>query len=278
MDCVRGGDLISGMQAHWQAKGKIPLNASVSISSQMAASISYLHGRYIVHRDIKGDNFLCSVPDISNLACAITLTDFGTSLQCQPGERLNEKCGTKLYWSPEFYKLNYSLKVDIWAMGIIVYGLLSACFLFRNEKDVNNKVVKVPKGTPRDFEAFVLKVLERDEEARVDHLGVMAIHGLKMAQMSEATSGVAAALRVPFSNLKPKRSGRVAPTKALKRAGKSWLSAWTAWRGVGLGEPLVMWDIFGRKISDFLTITQLTAVFAMSGGRRRRWTKLASRT
>lgn len=168
MDRLRGGDLIVGMQAHWKSKGKIPVTATVRVSRQMAQAISYLHGQNIVHRDVKGDNYLCDRADITDTNVRIVLTDFGTAVPCRPEDRLREKCGTKLYWSPEFYKLDYSLKVDIWAMGVVVYGLLNGKFPFRDEKDIQSKAVTV-KGVPADCEAFVYLVLEKKEDKRADH-------------------------------------------------------------------------------------------------------------
>jgi len=174
MDRLRGGDLIVGMQAHWKSKGKIPVMSTVHISAQMASSIHYLHQMSIIHRDVKGDNYLCDRADIVDPQCKVVLTDFGTSVPCQASERLREKCGTKLYWSPEFYKLDYSLKVDIWAMGVVVYGLLNGKFPFRDEKDISTKTVTVPKGTPQECMDFVLSILEKKEEKRADSAKVMA--------------------------------------------------------------------------------------------------------
>mmetsp|Transcript_126589 Transcript_126589/g.218421 ORF Transcript_126589/g.218421 Transcript_126589/m.218421 type:complete len:767 (-) Transcript_126589:152-2452(-) len=175
MDRMRGGDLIVGMQAHWKSKGKIPVLATVPISYQMAASIAYLHGQGIVHRDVKGDNYLSDRNDIVDPKCRVVLTDFGTAVECKPTQRLNEKCGTKLYWSPEFFKHDYSLKVDVWAIGVVVYGLLNGRFPFRDEKDIWTKSVNIPKNTPPDCENFVLSMLEKAEDKRasaqqiVDH-------------------------------------------------------------------------------------------------------------
>jgi len=174
MDRLRGGDLIVGMQAHWKSKGKIPVMSTVHISAQMASSIAYLHNRSIIHRDVKGDNYLCDRPEITDPECRFVLTDFGTAVACKATERLREKCGTKLYWSPEFYKLDYSLKVDIWAMGVVVYGLLNGKFPFRDEKDIQTKLVTVPKGTPQECHDYVLKILDKKEERRADAASVMS--------------------------------------------------------------------------------------------------------
>ena len=46
------------------------------------------------------------------------------------------KVGTKIFWSPEFFDRDYGQKVDVWAMGVIMYGLASGRFPFRDENDV----------------------------------------------------------------------------------------------------------------------------------------------
>lgn len=168
MDRLRGGDLIMGMQEHWKSKGKIPVMSTVHITAQMTSSLHYLHKQSIIHRDVKGDNFLCDRPNVVNTDTRIVLTDFGTSIPCAVDERLHEKCGTKLYWAPEFYKLDYSLKVDLWAMGIVMYGLLNGKFPFRDERDVLSKQVTVPKGTPKECVDFLMSVLCRKEADRAD--------------------------------------------------------------------------------------------------------------
>jgi serine/threonine protein kinase len=166
MQRLRGGDLIVGMQAHWKSKGKIPVMSTVLVTAQMAESIAYLHRNSVIHRDVKGDNYLCDRPDIVDPKIRIVLTDFGTAIDCKESDRLKEKCGTKLYWSPEFHKLSYGLKVDTWAMGVIIYGLINGKFPFRDEADVHKKEVTVPKGTPKECEDFVKKVLCKKEEDR----------------------------------------------------------------------------------------------------------------
>lgn len=60
-----------------------------------------------------------------NFKCQIA--DFGLSTQIEGGsEHILTICGTPLYSSPELLKkLGYSYKVDIWALGILAYELLT---------------------------------------------------------------------------------------------------------------------------------------------------------
>mmetsp|Transcript_5528 Transcript_5528/g.8996 ORF Transcript_5528/g.8996 Transcript_5528/m.8996 type:complete len:853 (+) Transcript_5528:89-2647(+) len=173
MDRLQGGDLILGMQAHWKAKGRIPFIVSGRIASQMGASLHYLHAQNMIHRDVKGDNYLTDRKDITDEQCRVVLTDFGTGLQISPGQRLKEKCGTKLYWSPEFFRLDYSLKVDVWAAGVVVYGLLCGRFPFRNEAEANKKALSFSEDTPTDCQDLARKMLDKVEDKRISAAGVM---------------------------------------------------------------------------------------------------------
>ena len=57
--------------------------------------------------------------------CKIVLTDFGTACTAAVTDRLQSGVGTKIFWSPEFFDRDYGQKVDVWAMGVIMYGLVS---------------------------------------------------------------------------------------------------------------------------------------------------------
>eukprot|EP00913_Durusdinium_trenchii_P031079 g29103.t1 len=94
--------------------------------------------------------------------CKIVLTDFGTACNASPSDRMSSGVGTKIFWSPEFFDRNYGQKVDVWAMGVIMYGLVSGRFPFRDEKDVRGK------------EEYIRKMLDKEEKTRMSSSEVMA--------------------------------------------------------------------------------------------------------
>jgi len=166
MDIYKGGDMIEGMQLHWKQAGMLPISVVGNVSKQMMESIAFLHATSVVHRDVKGDNYLMDRKDIENPACRIYLSDFGTVKDLKEGERLNSKCGTKTYWSPEFFALNYGLKVDVWAIGVVMYGLVTGRFPFKGEDDVKNKKIVIPPRSGKDGGELLKKILERKEADR----------------------------------------------------------------------------------------------------------------
>mmetsp|Transcript_51806 Transcript_51806/g.160490 ORF Transcript_51806/g.160490 Transcript_51806/m.160490 type:complete len:742 (+) Transcript_51806:104-2329(+) len=182
MDFHEGGDMIEGMQAHWKIKGALPLLVISNVSRQMVESIAWLHRRNVVHRDVKGDNYLMSTRDIADPLCCIFLSDFGTVREVgeDPTKRLTSKCGTKTYWAPEFYDQNYSLPVDVWAIGVVMYGLVTGRFPFKGEADVKKKEVASPARSSQACTDLLKKMLVKKEADRItaaDALGHAFIPG-----------------------------------------------------------------------------------------------------
>ncbi|RXN27069.1 phosphorylase b kinase gamma catalytic skeletal muscle heart isoform [Labeo rohita] len=99
--------------------------------------VEYLHTHNIVHRDLKPENIL--LDDDLN----IKLTDFGFSIQIEPGQRLNEVCGTPGYLAPEIIECSmdpnhagYGPAVDLWSAGVIFYTLLAGSPPFWHRKQM----------------------------------------------------------------------------------------------------------------------------------------------
>ncbi|CAL8351113.1 unnamed protein product [Lota lota] len=99
--------------------------------------VQFLHSQNIVHRDLKPENIL--LDDQMN----IKLTDFGFSVQTQPGQKLSEVCGTPGYLAPEIIEcsmntthVGYDTAVDIWSSGVIMYTLLAGSPPFWHRKQM----------------------------------------------------------------------------------------------------------------------------------------------
>eukprot|EP00928_Gymnodinium_smaydae_P033371 TRINITY_DN23921_c0_g1_i1.p2 TRINITY_DN23921_c0_g1~~TRINITY_DN23921_c0_g1_i1.p2 ORF type:complete len:568 (+),score=183.33 TRINITY_DN23921_c0_g1_i1:2173-3876(+) len=78
-----------------------------------------------------------------------------------------KSCGTKVYWSPEFYRLRYGLKVDVWALGVICFGLLEGRFPYKREADVMANAVPITQQAPKDCTDLLHQLLEKDEDKRL---------------------------------------------------------------------------------------------------------------
>jgi len=166
MELYRGGDLIEGMQAHWKKHGPIPMAKARGLCKQLIDPLVWLHNQSVVHRDIKGDNYLMSCPGIIDPNCKVVLSDFGTVRKLKADEVLSKPCGTKIYWPPEFFDLKYGLKVDVWAAGIVIHGLVEGKFPFKGEKEVKERKPKHPLRCPAECEDLIVKLLTKEEKER----------------------------------------------------------------------------------------------------------------
>lgn len=110
------------------------------IFKQILSAIGYLHKNDIVHQDIKAENIV-----INEKTKEIKLVDFGFS---QSGEQkikaLNIFCGTPCYMAPELFnrKIYDGRKVDVWAMAVLFYFIITAEFPFKGNPFLINDFSK----------------------------------------------------------------------------------------------------------------------------------------
>ena len=135
---------------------------------QSIQAINELHKKKIIHRDIKPENILIDSNDNA------LLSDFGIATHCKEGEKRNTYCGTNEYLAPEVIRAEpYDEKIDIWAIGILIYECVSPLgktpfnkidflqrtddnkeYIIKNEKDLKIKYDK-------DFDPLAKNLIEK---------------------------------------------------------------------------------------------------------------------
>ena len=145
---------------------------------QTIQAINDLHKKKIIHRDIKPENIL-----IDNNDNAL-LSDYGIATHCMEGEKRNTYCGTDEYLAPEVIRGEpYNEKIDIWAIGILIYECISPLgktpfnkidFLQRSEDNKeyiikNDKDLKIKYDNNFDPLAknLIEKILKMNPEERL---------------------------------------------------------------------------------------------------------------
>eukprot|EP01025_Chloroclados_australasicus_P056133 TRINITY_DN68_c0_g1_i1.p1 TRINITY_DN68_c0_g1~~TRINITY_DN68_c0_g1_i1.p1 ORF type:complete len:610 (-),score=23.29 TRINITY_DN68_c0_g1_i1:514-2343(-) len=180
MDYANGGDLY--MFQRNCKKGVLTDDIAVPLVLEpLISSLKELHANGIIHRDLKPENVLFDD------TFQIKLCDFGLAINSRQ-ETPNTRLGTIDYVAPEIlqcpikvhpfqykgstHQLSYSSKVDVWALGILVYELLVGRPPFAGNSDavtltnIRVKEVHVPDHITPLARDFILLCLNKNPQSR----------------------------------------------------------------------------------------------------------------
>jgi serine/threonine protein kinase len=105
-------------------QGKMTQEEAGVILNQLAGALQYAHEQGIVHRDIKPSNVLLDNTDASH----VYLADFGLAKMLGEGSDITQTgclIGTPEYMAPELAYMTESVSSDIYALGILLYQMLT---------------------------------------------------------------------------------------------------------------------------------------------------------
>ena len=119
---------------------------------QIINGIEYIHNKGIAHRDLKPENLLLDKEK------KLKIIDFGLSNFFDGKNYLSTPCGSPCYASPEMVAGNKydGFKIDIWAIGIILYACLCGYLPF--EDDDNDILFKKILQCKLDYPRYLSKL------------------------------------------------------------------------------------------------------------------------
>lgn len=165
------------------AKGPLTPEEAGNILSQVADALQCAHEHGILHRDIKSSNILLdSIEDD-----AVYLADFGLAKSPGEGSDITQTgclIGTPEYMAPELATTPESTSSDIYALGIMLYHMLTGQLPFSGTTPLAIcwKHVQEPPPPPSSLnptitpvmEAVILRAIDKDPARRFASAGSMA--------------------------------------------------------------------------------------------------------
>ncbi|PWN90543.1 Pkinase-domain-containing protein [Acaromyces ingoldii] len=149
-------------------RGVMPEPEARRLFGQLCLATAYIHGRGIVHRDLKLENVLLDD------RCNVKLGDFGFTREFEGKKLMETFCGTTGYAAPEMLagKKYTGEEVDIWSLGVILYALLCGALPFDDDDDdvMKSKILKgdyeLPEQLSEEARDLVSKILQQEPSAR----------------------------------------------------------------------------------------------------------------
>lgn len=174
LEYVAGGSVQTMLNSY----GALPEPLVRSFVRQILTGLSYLHGKDIIHRDIKGANIL-----VDNKG-TIKISDFGISKKLEASNILSGAHNNKhrpslqgsVFWmAPEVVKqTSHTRKADIWSLGCLVVEMMTGTHPYPDCTQLQaifkigggRAAPTIPEHASEEAQDFLAKTFELDHEKR----------------------------------------------------------------------------------------------------------------
>ncbi|HEV3415493.1 MAG TPA: serine/threonine-protein kinase [Pirellulales bacterium] len=164
MEYVSGQCLQEVLAAH---PAGLPVDEVMHWMQGIGAGVAYLHDHGIVHRDLKPGNVFCEDR-------IVKIGDYGLSkfISCSRRSGHTGSVGTVHYMAPEVANGRYGKEVDIYALGIVLYEMITGHVPFDGES-LGEVLMKHLTAQPdlsmigEPYRTAITRALAKDPEQRV---------------------------------------------------------------------------------------------------------------
>ena len=182
---ARGGSLEQWIAAN---QGAAPsTDIALQMISGILSGLEHLHGLHIIHRDLKPANILLQ-------GNRPRLVDFGLARILKSSMYSETVAGTPDYMAPEAFLNERSERADLWAVGVMLYQLLTGSLPFPLNDRMSpwqkmavittQDVTAPPPDMPPPLREVVIRSLQKKPDNRYDSAGEM------LAAIAEATDSL----------------------------------------------------------------------------------------
>ncbi|OQR85591.1 protein kinase [Achlya hypogyna] len=169
MEFCDGGNLrqVAKLRTKMNA-GYFPEPLIMSWFAQLVLAVSYIHGKNVLHRDLKAQNVFLTKKHV------VKLGDFGISKALAGDDTAMTSVGTPESMSPEICRgERYGKKSDIWSLGCVLYemAMLARPFEAMTLQEMFNKIClgdypPLPSFFSKELRLLIQLMLQQDPNKR----------------------------------------------------------------------------------------------------------------
>jgi serine/threonine protein kinase len=124
-------------------------NEAAHIISSLLQGLKHIHTKNLIHRDIKAENILLVTDSDKKEPYGYVTKICDLGFCREDDENVNTFCGTTSYMAPEIFRKSiYCNKVDVWAVGVLMYRMLFGDFPFKSTPPPTQASTWSTKSTP----------------------------------------------------------------------------------------------------------------------------------
>lgn len=162
MDYCQGGTLRQLIES----KTDLSLIQKLGLVQDTLLGLEHIHQHGIIHCDLKPENILL---DVTGHGWIAKIADFGIARfidQSEARANSSEDTGSPAYMAPERFYGDYSPESDLYAIGVLIYELVSGQRPFSGMpidvmKAHLNQPLRIPKPVPTLLKAIIRKALQK---------------------------------------------------------------------------------------------------------------------